>query len=236
MAAYFRQVGRGGPSFRVPLPLSPADWRSRFLPREDEGVPLGVAILADRGLSWLYLALMSMDPESASRLVASVPAATLRREAPVLACVARSLVIGSTGLVVPGGAAAASLWESLVGEPVSDAARFVERLLGRDLGVMARFYDVVAGLDGPRQRFALHLATTDEVRRRHRFAVLYSAFAKCEAAWQPRARPFAWPPFDGAMLLRLIAITDEGRAVGPSRPSVWDSDARARGQARWSGA
>jgi len=223
LAAYFGKVIPGGPSVRVPLPLAPIDWVDRLVDTRGGAVPLGEAILRDRQASWLYLALSSMDPESARRLVDSVPADVLRREAAVLVVAARSLVLRGDGVHPPGGAVAVPLWETLVGVRVADPARFVATLLDRDEGLLAYFYDSVAVLDPPRQWFALHLATTGDDRRIDRLRALYGSFARCEPSWTPREQPLSRPPFDGAMLLALVETAGTGLAAGSEPPALWVS-------------
>ena len=162
------------------------------------------------------MGLMAIDDETLAYLE-SRPALVRRLgedAGGAFAAFGRSIKIRGTAVDVPGGAEAASLWQSLVKRPPTDADRFVSDLFRIDGGRLAYFYDTVAHLTPERRDFALGLHVQPEGRADFVKRV-YRWFADVEPAWSVMAMPFRRPAVDPFIVLSSVDIQSDG-TVGPS--------------------
>jgi hypothetical protein len=212
------------PTVRVPLPLPPEVWSTRIL---DRGVPaprLGVAILRDRPAALLYYGLAALDAETLTYFSTSNSALEAARAfAPTFAGCGRSLHVRGRRILLPGGEAAADLWEQLVDARASDPDRFVRHVLERDAGALAGFYDMVEHLDPLHLRFVLDSAGNDTGQRASRFRALYSACARDQLAAKLPGRAFYRLSFDGGHLFRQLRLNPDGTLAPPARRRLWEA-------------
>lgn len=207
----------------VPLPLAPRVWQERIFGGRIQERDLIPAVMLDRKASLVYTGLAAMEPP-ALRLVGSAPRVledVYHTRAGGFAVVARSIRLEGERLMVPGGDAAAPLWEALVGEHPASPQRFVERLLARDRGRLACFFDTLSRLDPPRAHYALGLGVRDSRIRRERLARLYATFASVAPHWHIDESPFSRPGVDPALVLMLVRVTSDGRLAPPAARSLW---------------
>ncbi len=129
---------------QVPVLLRRTDWtnagRSRKLASQD----LVDLLTHDPEVARLYWAFSKIDPETALVLQRSVGLAALLPYASVLDFYGSQLCIRSRRVLVPGGAAAESDWRELVGASPRSPGEFVVRLVERDRGWMALYFDTLA--------------------------------------------------------------------------------------------
>ena len=135
------------PNTRVPILLTEQDWMTA---QEESGKkvknPTGLLdlLLHDPALARLYAACSRMDSETVAFLVESPG---LRRLMPLAASLdyyGAYIRIRSGRVLVPGGTKAESEWRSLVGVSPDSAAEFVPRLLAKDNGWLAAYFDSLA--------------------------------------------------------------------------------------------
>jgi hypothetical protein len=107
------------------------------------------AFLADPALCRFYLGMSKPEPGTAEELRKTVPAQRLRAFAHVLDFFGGMFEIRNGKAVVPGGARTARMWDELVGVSPDKGAAFFERLITKDDGWMASFFDALARIDGP---------------------------------------------------------------------------------------
>jgi hypothetical protein len=208
----------GTPS-RIPLPLTLETWRTHILrrPIADEGI--AAAIFGSRPAALLYYGLMGMDAPTLAWIDAH-PAvlADMLRHPGVAAAFARSIRVRDGAVLTPG-ERADDLWAVLAGADPRDAAAFVAKLLESRNGRTAIVYDAVAHLDPPHQRFALGPpGAGDRTARAQR---LLDAVVREAPGWQVDDRPFMRTDVDVALLLRLVAVDDNGAMRAPSSKQVW---------------
>jgi hypothetical protein len=155
--------------------------------------------------------------------------------AAAFAAMSGGLRIREGAVVPPGGPEAAALWESAVGERLSDPGAFIRRLYGRDGGRVAYLFDAIASLEPARQRFALGLRMGDPDERREGFRRLAAIFVGADDSWRIRSTPFSRPSIDPG-LLHLVTVTDDGAlpwARHGVRARCWRHPvARRRGERR----
>jgi hypothetical protein len=210
----------------LPLPL-PDFWQQEIFNRKH--LPI-LDITNDRQSSLLYVGLMALDDDTLAFLAAHLPLVRhLRDDHPgAFAAFGRSLRIHGGVVDVPGGAAAAPVWEALVGRAPSDAERFVRDLLGQDDGRLAYFYDTVDHLDAGRRAFAL--GGRLEAAARARFVKRVYDLFPATPEWTIADRPFYRPMFDGAIALSFVDVNADGTAGPPRLPSLLE---QATGGGDW---
>lgn len=197
----------------VPLPVPEAVWRSLLDRPRQPPMRLLHAILADRNASLLYFGLFSMDDEtrlyfaSALAVVKDIYASD---RAGVVALHGRSFRVRGGRIETPGGPAATSLWEAVVGERVSRPDLFILNVLGKDGGRLALIYDTVAHMDAPGQAFVLGLRQPDPERRLSAFQAFYGSCARALRCWHPGDWPFLRGLYDPAELLLLTRVPPDG--------------------------
>ena len=141
---------QGGPAFtyvfphsEVPILLSERDWTS--VREQSKGGPgLLDALLHDAALARLYAAWSRLDPETAKSLRQSPG---LKRLLPIAASLdyyGEYIRVRTGRVIVPGGNAAEGQWRELVGASPDSPGEFVPRLLAKDNGWLAAYFDSLA--------------------------------------------------------------------------------------------
>jgi hypothetical protein len=142
------------PSSQVPIILTERDW---MLADQENGkksksdTGLLDALLRDPTLARLYAACSRMDSETVLTLRQSPG---LRRLMPLAASLdyyGAYIRIRSGRVIVPGGPRAESEWRSLVGVSPDSAGEFVLRLLAKDNGWLAAYFDSLARANADEQ-------------------------------------------------------------------------------------
>ncbi|HVB33954.1 MAG TPA: hypothetical protein VNJ52_06215 [Patescibacteria group bacterium] len=137
----------------VPLLFTAADW---IASAKDAHVGKGDvidALSADPALARLYWAMSRLDSQTRSDLKQSVGIGKLIPDAPVLDYYGREICIRSGRVLVPGGPAAESTWQGLVGASPEKPGKFVRLLLGKDVGWLAAYYDALSRIRRSQQAY-----------------------------------------------------------------------------------
>jgi hypothetical protein len=212
--------------------LPQAAWQSAVFGRTSPVIDLAPAILSDRRAALLYYGLFSLDAETLAFFVShtSLVSSIYRDHAGVFAGFSEGIAVHGDRMVLPGDPAAGALWENLVGAAAAEPEHFIPKLLARDEGRLAWFFDTIAHLDAPHQAFALGRAIDDPQRRSDHFKRLYARFADFERTGLPfPQRPFVRAAVDPAFILATVAVTDDGQLAPPRDASLWDATFGVRG-------
>jgi hypothetical protein len=220
------------PSFSVPLPLAPNVWTQEIFKRSIEPEWLFAAILADKRASLLYHGLLSLDAETL-QYVAEHPS-LLRRIAAsrtdAFAMYGRSLHVRAGRITVPGAElnekVVEEFWEDAVGCKVTEPALFIDAVLEADGGRFAYYYDLVAHLDRPHQRFALGTFATPTYFPDFKYTTRQLAQELRNVAVEAgdldlASLPFSRPAHDSFAVLSRLSVTDEGRMRPPAEATLW---------------
>lgn len=200
----------------VPLPL-PDLWRRVIFDDADFSL---ADLIADPEALLLYLGLVSLDRETLDWLATEpdVFEELYEKRAGTFAAFGRSLHVRDSAVAVPGGTGETALWEELVGARVTEAASFVRRVLSRDHGRLAYFYDTAMHLDPAARAFLMGHQLAGPARRSERLRFVrraYEQFVKFAPTWRADERPFFRPVVDPALVLNVVAVEADG-TVGPS--------------------
>ncbi len=167
--------------------------------------------LSDPSLCRLYLGLAKLDPETAQALRAAIPAPRLRIYSHVLDFYGGMFQIRGGKAAVPGGARSEKMWAELAGAPPANGAAFIEKLIARDDGWMASYFDALARINGPVKDYLC------EPERMKRF---YLAIRGRVTSPGP-ARPVFRGNTDMLLLTTRLRLDKDGRPHIPGNLDVW---------------
>jgi hypothetical protein len=193
---------------RLPILYTPDYWLSA---REKQAGEFIDAFLGDPSLCRLYLGVSKLDPETAEEMRKAMTAQRIRAFAHVFDFFGGMFRIRGGKAVVPGGAAAAPAWAELTGASPDQGVAFFERLVSRDDGWMASYFDSLSRISPP----VLNYLT--EPARMKRF---YAAVRGRVTSPGP-ARPVFRSNTDLMLLTTRMRIGADGRPYVPGGVEVW---------------
>ena len=196
----------------VPVVFAESDWtqlsRKNFTENSRD---LLDTILFDPSIARLYWAFSRLDAETGKSLKESVGLGKLLPYAAVLDFYGRELCISNGSVVVPGGAGAAGVWKELVGASPSAPASFIPKLLAKDRGWLAAYFDVLSRIGRKQQEY---------FTASHRLGLFYNALR----APDPRAsatrgsfRPAPWM----LLLATRLHLDESGYPLVPGNLQEW---------------
>ncbi len=136
---------------QVPVLFKTSDWVQNNKANSNRGVV--DSILRDPQLARLYWAMSRMDTETAEFLWQSLGQKKLIGGAAVLDFYGSEISVRSGRVLVPGGAASESAWKDLVGVSPRSPADFVSRLMIKDGGWLAAYFDTLSRVDQTQQNY-----------------------------------------------------------------------------------
>ncbi len=135
---------------RVPVLYGPDYW---ITSKEKQAAAFVDVFLSDPSLCRLYLGFSKLDRATADALRETAGMARLKPFGHVLDFFGGMFEIRGGKAVVPGGTRCGPMWADLVGVSPDQGAAFFERLLTRDDGWMASFFDALARINGPAKEY-----------------------------------------------------------------------------------
>jgi hypothetical protein len=169
------------------------------------------AFLAEPAMCRLYLGLSKLDRETAEDLRKALPMPRLRAYAHVLDFFGSMFEIRNGKAVLPGGSRATAAWAELSGVSPDNGPAFFERLIARDDGWMASYYDALARISGPVRDYL------SEPARMKRF---YNAVRGKVTSPGP-ARPVFRSNADLMLLTTRLRLDPDGKVHIPGSLDVW---------------
>jgi hypothetical protein len=197
-------------SAEIPVVYGPEYWLgSHGL----KGGDLLDAFLNDPSLCRLYLAMTKLDPSTADEMRRKIAATRLRVFAHVLDFFGGMFEIRGGRAIVPGGPRAEKTWGELAGASPEKGAEFFEKMIAKDDGWLASYYDSLARISGPVQDYLT------EPERLKRF---YLAIRGKVTSPGP-ARPVFRSNTDMVLLTTRLGMDASGRPEIPGGLEVWRS-------------
>jgi hypothetical protein len=198
------------PTTRVPVIFSETEWKSAAGDPAD-GKDLVDVILHDPALARLYWATSRMDPETRQVLRQSTGLRNLVPFGPMLDFYGSQICVRSGRVVVPGGTQAEPSWKELVGVSPQKPGEFAFRLISKDEGWLAAYFDAMSRISETQQA---HF--TSGRRLRLFYAAFRAPHTPTDAARQ------AFRPAPGLLLLLTRLPWDSsGEPPVPGSLDVW---------------
>ncbi len=220
---------RGGKPFLHPFPstLVPAlftqdDWLALDKNEKHPKENLVDSLLHDPALARLYWALARIDTETRADLRQSPGLQNLVPFAGVLDFYGSYICIRSGRVVVPGGVPADSAWKDLVGAGPSSPGEFVGRLVAKDQGWLAAYFDALSRVNLEQQAYFT------EPGRLQRF---YKALRGRDVS-PGAARPVFRPDPGLVLLVTRLQLDANGQPYIPGNLEVWKEVLRHTGDSK----
>jgi len=196
------------PSTEVPIFFGPSEWTRHSHTKSDDAIEV---LLHDPELARLYWALARMDEPTRNSLREAPGLEKLTPVAAVLDYYGRYVCIRSKQVAVPGGAAAESAWKGMVGASPDSPGEFVARLLAKDDGWLAAYFDALSRISPGQQAYFT------EPRRLVRF---YDALRGKKTSPGPAKGAFRTDP-DLLLLVTRLWVGPNGQPHIPGNLDVW---------------
>ncbi|MGD0133798.1 MAG: hypothetical protein ABSE57_17245 [Bryobacteraceae bacterium] len=198
---------------QVPIIYTQDYWISS---KDRQGVEFIDSFLGDPSLCRLYLALAKLDPGASEELRKGTTVQRIRAYAHVLDFYGGMFQVRNGKAVVPGGARSEKAWAELVGMGPDRPGPFFERLIVRDDGWLASYFDAIARIsdspsNGPVQNY---LTDPERVKR------FYSAIRGKVTSPGP-ARPVFRSNTDMMLLTTRLRLDPNGKPHIPGSLDVW---------------
>jgi hypothetical protein len=198
------------PSTTVPTIFQNQEWTVLARSKRQKDGDLLDMLLHDQDLDRLYAALAKCDRETRVALMKSPGMRNLIPLAAVMDKYGSRISIRSGQVIVPGGAEKA--WEDLVGANPRSPGEFVTRLLSKDSGWLAAYFDVMSRLSRTQQA---HLSEGTRLKR------FYNAYTSTGTRSNASAGVF---PRNANLLILLTSLQWEagGDLVVPGGLGIWE--------------
>src|SRR6266852_3478558 len=142
---------------QVPAPPVEIDWS-----KKGKKVDVVDMLLGDPELARFYWALARMDAETISALRQSHVLKKMVPQAAALSFYGSHICIRSGRVIVPGGSAAAPAWKELVGATPDSPGEFIPKLIAKDSGWLAAYFDDLSSVPASQQ---IHFTEPARLRR-----------------------------------------------------------------------
>jgi hypothetical protein len=198
----------------VPVLFGAADWKALATTNGQSNRNVAEILLNEADVARLYWGLSQIDPETRLAMKNNIGLEKLRPVAPALDLYGSQICIREGAMVVPGGQKAEKSWQGLVGASPRAPAEFVPRLLTKDHGWLAAYYDAMARANRRQQeRFA----------EGQRYKHYYEAFRSPGASGDAAVR-YAFRPAAGLMVLVTRMQWDaKGEPYVPGSLQAWSA-------------
>ena len=199
------------PETQVPILFTENDWKSVVKPVRKDSFSLIELLLHHPLLARLYWGLSRTDTETTTELLETVGLKKLLPVAADLDFYGSHISIRSGRVQVPGGASAEAGWKDLVGASPETPGEFVPKLLAKDNGWLAAYYDSLARVNQDQQA---HFVEP------HRLKQFYAAFRGTDVNSDAARPAFRLAP--GLLLLLTKVRWDaNGQPMVPGDLNLW---------------
>jgi hypothetical protein len=207
----------------VPVLFKSADWVDAAVNKGEQQRTALEALLYREDLARLYWAMSRIEPSTRNILQKDIGLTNLLAMASTLDLYGSQLCIRDGVVLVPGGKAAEKEWQGLVGASPRNPAEFVSRLLSKDHGWLAAYYDALARTSQTQQA---HFASSQHIKD------YYAAFRYPGTSADASAR-VAFRPAPALMVLTTRMQWDSsGEPYVPGNLHTWNELLRSEPESR----
>ncbi|HEX5226289.1 MAG TPA: hypothetical protein VFW44_01205 [Bryobacteraceae bacterium] len=172
--------------------------------------------LGDPSLCRLYLALSKLDPTASEALRKDTTVQKIRAYAHVLDFYGGMFQVRNGRAVVPGGTRSEKAWADLVGASPDKPGAFFERLIIRDDGWLASYFDALARISNSAQNGAVQNYLTEPERIKRFYAAI-----RGKVTSPGPARPVFRSNTDMMLLTTRLRLDANGKPHIPGSLDVW---------------
>jgi hypothetical protein len=210
---------------RVPILFSVDYWRPAAAKPDAkaEQIPFIDYFMADPSLCRLYSAYSALDPDTAEQFRKDMPAPKAKVFAHVLDFFGGMFEVRDGKAMVPGGARSEKAWADLTGANPDKGAAFFEKMIEKDDGWLAAYYDSLARINGPAQ---LYLTEPEHLKR------FYTAIRGRVTSPGP-ARPVFRANTDLILLTARLWLDADGKPHLPGGLETWKNLFTGKTQAKY---
>lgn len=215
------------PSTPVPVLFSQSDWIDLSSWRRTPGADLVDVILHDQRVGRLYSAMARLEPHTRNLLKKSPGLRKLLPLAATFDFYGGQICIPGHAVSVPGAELGEHGWQELVGASPRDPSNFVLRLLSRDRGWLAAYFDALSRVSPDQQ---IHFVQSERLRD------LYNAYRSVAGSVVASSGVF---PRNASLILLMSRMQwkADGQPVVPGNLTIWQQvflrDARSYGYRDW---
>ncbi len=195
-------------STRVPVLYGATYW---VPPGDKQSGDFIDVFLGDPILCRTYLGMAKLDPETANAVRQAASIDRLKAFGHVLDFYGGMFEVRGGKAVTPGGARSEPVWAELAGVSPAQGGAFFVKLISRDDGWMASYYDALARIDGPVRDY---LAEPQRIKR------FYQAIRGRVTSPGP-ARPVFRANTDMLLLTARLRLDPDGQPHVPGGLAVW---------------
>ena len=220
---------RGGAPFsypfastRVPVLFGGNEWSAAEKNEKNGKRDLVDALLRDPGMARLYWAMSRMDSETRNALWQSQGLKKLVPVAAVLDFYGGHISVRAGKVIVPGGPKAEPEWKDLVGVSPTSPGEFVTRLLAKDDGWLAAYFDALSRVSQKQQPY---------FTESHHLRNFYEALRGKDLSPSPTRHSFR--PDQGLFILvNRLQLEANGQPHIPGGIEVWKEAMRAKSDSK----
>lgn len=196
----------------VPVLFNENDWTTVSLKNEKgNGGDLLDTLLNDPAVARLYWALSRMDPDTSSFLQQSIGVGKLLPYDAVLDFYGREICVRNGRVILPGPESSEAAWNDLVGASPDSPDHFVFKLLAKDRGWMAAYFDAISRTNGLQRAYFTHP---------HRLRAFYEALRAPESSMSATRGSFIPAP-ELLHLVTRLRLNSNGEPLVPGNLEVW---------------
>jgi hypothetical protein len=193
---------------KVPVLYGPDYWLTSGKEKSGEWID---TFLGDPSLCRMYLGVSKLDPITAAELKKGIPAGRLKAYSHVLDFFGGMFQMRNGKAVVPGGARSEKTWAEMAGSSPDQGAAFFDKLISKDDGWLASFYDALMRISGPVRDY---LTEPDHLKR-------FYADVRGKVTSPGPARPVFRSNTDMMLLTTRLRLDPNGRPHIPGSLDVW---------------
>lgn len=195
---------------KIPTLYGPEYWQSAR-ERGSQEQPFIDFFISDPSLCRMYLGMSKLDPDTAEELKKAAPAPRLKAFAHVLDFFGGMFEVRDGKAVVPGGARATPGWTELVGASPDQPGAFFDKLMAKDDGWLASYFDATSRISGKAQEYL-----TDPGRMKRYYTAIRGRITS-----PGPARPVFRANTDMMLLTTRLRMEPNGQPHIPGSIEVW---------------
>ena len=169
--------------------------------------------LGDPSLCRFYLGMSKLDPPTALEMKKTIAANRLKAYSHVIDFFGGNFQIRNGKAVYPGSARSEKAWADMAGASPEQGAAFFDKLISKDDGWLASYYDALVRINGPVRDY---LTDPDRMKR-------FYAAVRGKVTSPGPARPVFRANTDMMLLTTRLRVDSNGKLHIPGNLEIWKS-------------